>query len=489
MSPPNVHSRPVIPPEMEAEMTPAVKAFVEAMVDHYESRCAEYESQCAKYKARIEELERQIKKLTPQNSSVPPSTQHPHARPNKPAKDGKKRRRGGQRGHKKHQREMIPTEQCDDVIPLKPDACSHCGEALTGSDPEPLRHQVWELPEIKPIVTEYQRHRLPCGRCQKTTCAPLPEGVPEGQSGPRLVAFTGLLMGHFRQSKRRASSFLQDLLRTPCSPALTVKMQNQVAAALEAPYEELKGELERQEQVYMDESPTKEANRKSWLWAVVAPLFAVFAIFSSRKGEAVPELLGDDFSGIINCDRAKMYWQAERLQWCWAHLKRDFQALIDHSDNQVKRLGYDLMRPVKLMFQHWRSYQDGEISWRAFRRRMKPIRQEIDGLLLRGVFSGNPRLVGMCKELYDHREWLWTFVEVEGIEPTNNAAERALRPAVIYRKLSFGTQSAAGSRFVERMLTASETCRLQNRPLFDYLTQAVTAHFAKQPAPSLTPEA
>jgi transposase len=473
MSSPKSSCRPVIPPEIEAEMTPAVKAVVEALIDHYE--------------ARIADLENQVQKLTPQNSSLPPSTQHPHAKPKRPKRDGKKKKLGGQKGHKKHHRELIPSEQCGDVIPLRPDACRRCGKPLTGMDPEPIRHQVWELPEIKPIVTEYQRHRLACPCCGITTCASLPAGVPNGQSGPRLVAFTGLLMGHFRQSKRRASLFLQDLLKMPCCPSLTVKMQNQVAAAIQVPYEQLNNELGDQGQLFMDESPTKQANKKAWLWTAVAPLFAVFAIFSSRKGEALPKLLGDSFTGIINCDRAKMYWQAKRLQWCWAHLKRDFQALIDHPDKQVQRLGHDLMRQVKLMFQHWRRYKAGEISWETFRRYMSPVRKEINALLLRGKFSGNKRLIGMCRELYNHRQWLWTFVDVTGIEPTNNTAERALRPAVIYRKLSFGTQSESGSRFIERMLTVTETCRLQNRSVYDYLTEAVIAHFSKQAPPSLLP--
>ncbi len=436
--------------------------------------------------AEIQELKAQLLKLTPQNSSLPPSSQHPHAKPNTPNSKSS-RKRGGQPGHPRHQRALIPTDECSDVIPLRPRVCSGCGERLKGDDPEPRRHQVWELPEIKPLVTEYQQHRLACPGCGKTTCAALPPGVPSGQSGPNLVAFTGLLMGHFRQSKRRAALFLQDLLKFPCCPALTVKMQNQVAAALKQPYDELQQELAQQPQVFMDETPTKQAQQKAWLWTAVAPLFAVFAIFSSRKGDALPKLLGESFRGIVNCDRAKMYWQAERLQWCWAHLKRDFQALIDHPDRQVQRLGHDLMRHVKLMFQHWRNYQSGKIDWPTFRVLMSPIREQINALLQRGAFSGNRRLVGMCQELYNHREWLWTFVDHEGIEPTNNTAERALRPAVIYRKLSFGTQSESGSRFIERMLTVSETCRLQNRSIYDYLVSAVRAHFGQQPIPSLLP--
>jgi transposase len=180
-----------------------------------------------------------------------------------------------------------------------------------------------------------------------------------------------------------------------------------------------------------------------------------------------------------------MYWRIGRPQWCWAHLKRDFQALIDHPDHQVKRLGRDLMRPTKELFRHWSRCRDGTITRRGFERLMLPIRLEIDGLLLRGAFSGNPKLVGMCNPLYDHRDWLWTFLDVAGVEPTNNASERALRPAVIWRKLSFGTNSAAGSRFVETILTVVETCHKQSRNSFEYLTAAIRAHFTNQPTPSL----
>ena len=465
----------VVTEELIARQSPEAQAIIRLLL-----------AEIRELKSQLLDVQSQLLKLTPQNSSLPPSSQHPHAKPI-PPKSKSSRKRGGQPGHPRHQRVLIPSAECTEVIPLRPSVCSGCGERLRGSDPEPRRHQVWELPEIKPVVTEYQQHRLACPGCGKTTCASLPPGVPRGQSGPNLVAFTGLLMGHFRQSKRRAALFLQDLLKFPCCPALTVKMQNQVAAALKSPYDELQQELAKQPQVFMDESPTKQANQKAWLWTAVTKLFAVFAIFSSRKGDALPKLLGDSFCGIVNCDRAKMYWQAERLQWCWAHLKRDIQALIDHPDRQVQRLGHDLMRQVKLMFQHWRAYQSGDIDWRAFRALMNPIRETTNDLLQRGAFSGNRRLVGMCQELHNHREWLWTFVDHEGIEPTNNTAERALRPAVIYRKLSFGTQSESGSRFLDRILTVSETCRLQNRSIYDYLVTAVQAHFKQQPIPSLLP--
>ena len=462
-----------IPPELEAEMTPAVRVFVGLLRDRI-----------AKLEARVEELERGQK--TPQNSSLPPSTQHPHARPQLPKRKSKKKR-GGQPGHEKHERPLIPAEDCDHVQPLRPTECRRCGTKLSGSDPEPLRHQVWELPEIKPLVTEYQRHRLTCPGCGETTCAELPVGVPQGQAGPRLMAFTALLMAFYRQSKRRTAEFLSTLLGQPCCPALAVKMQNQVTVALRPSYDALAAQLPTQEQLNIDETGTKEENGKAWLWTFVARLFTVFAVRATREATALTTFLGEKFRGIVTCDRAKMYWHLGCLQWCWAHLKRDFQAMIDSGDIRAKHLGWRLRRATCELFEHWADYHAGRISRAALLRRMGPVRRKVECLLLRGTQSGNRDVRGTCRELYEHRQWLWTFLHHEGVEPTNNAGERSLRHAVIWRKLSFGTQSASGSRFVETMLTVIETCRQQRRNVFAFLTNAVEAHLAHQPAPSLLP--
>ena len=433
--------------------------------------------------AKIAELESRLNK-TPQNSSLPPSTQHPHAKP-QPSKAKSKKRRGGQPGHAKHERTLLPTEECNDVQSLKPEACRRCGTRLSGTDPEPLLHQVWELPEIKPLVTEYQLHRLECAKCGESTCAELPPGVPAGQAGPRLVAFVALLMAYFRQSKRRTALFLETILGQPCSPAWTVKLQKQATDALRSAHEELMAALPEQSQLGIDESPTKEGTQKAWLWTFVAARFTVFALRLTRAATVLTEHLQERFGGVVMCDRAKMYWSLGCLQWCWAHLKRDFQALIDSHDPQVKRLGHDLMRPTRKLFAAWARYRDGTITRAGMKRLMNPIRAEIEGLLLRGAFSGNERLLGMCNELYDHRQWLWTFLDYEGVEPTNNGSERALRHAVIWRKLSFGTQSAKGSQFVETMLTVIETCRQQGHNTFTFVADAVHAHFSGHPAASL----
>jgi len=454
-------------------MTPAVRAFVGLLLDRI-----------AKLEARVEELERGQK--TPQNSSLPPSTQHPHDRPQPPRRKSKKKR-GGQPGHEKHERPLIPSDQCDHVQPLKPTECRRCGAKLSGSDPEPLRHQVWEVPEIKPYVTEYQRHRLTCRCCGETTCAELPVGVPQGQSGPRLMALTALLMAFYRQSKRRTAEFLSTLLGQPCCPSLTVKIQNQVTTALRPSYEALAAQLPAQEQLSIDETATKEENGKAWLWTFVARLFTVFAVRATREATALTTFLGEKFRGIVTCDRAKMYWHLGCLQWCWAHLKRDFQAMIDSGDIRAKHLGWRLRRATCELFEHWADYRAGRISRAALLRRMGPVRRKVECLLLRGTQSANRDVRGTCRELYEHRQWLWTFLRHEGVEPTNNAGERSLRHAVIWRKLSFGTQSASGSRFVETMMTVIETCRQQRRNVFVFVTNAVEAHLAHQPAPSLLP--
>ena len=468
--------------EQIAALPPEFRALLQAVICHFERRIAGLESELTAVKAELAAT-----KKTPRNSSLPPSSEHPHAKP-VPHRVKSDKKPGGQPGHPKHERALIPTDQCQSVVTVKPEACRRCGQALAGNDQDALRHQVWDLPEIKPFVTEYQLHRLVCPCCRESTCGQLPAGVPQSQAGPRLVALTALLMGCFKQSKRRVALFLEQVLSQPCSPGWVVKLQNQATAALAPAYAELAQQLPAEDCLGIDESPTKEARTKSWLWVFVASTYTVFALRTTRAATVLQELLTDAFDGVVNCDRAKMYWNVGRPQWCWAHLKRDFQALIDHPNHQVKCLGRDLMRPTKELFRHWSRCRDGTITRRGMLRLMQPIRQEIDSLLLRGVFSGNPKLVGMCKPLYDHRDWLWTFLEVEGVEPTNNASERALRPAVIWRKLSFGTKSAQGSRFVETILTVVETCHKQSRNSFEYLTAAIQAHFAGHPAPSLLSE-
>lgn len=469
---------PTVTPEVLAALPAEVLALIQwqaRQIQRLTDRVAQLETQVADLTARLNK--------TSQNSSLPPSSAHPHAKPLS-SKAKSKRKQGGQPGHPKHERALVPVDQCQTVLACVPTACRRCGAALHGSDADPRRHQVWELPEIQPHVTEYQQHRLVCA-CGTSTCGPLPPGVPTGQAGPRLIAFAGLLMACFRQSKRRAAQFLSMLLNQPACAGWLVRLQNRCAAAVQPAYDDLAARLPAQAVQHIDESPTKEGTTKAWVWTFVAPDFTLFACRTSRGGAVLDELLGADYAGVVHCDRAKMYFRCPRLQWCWAHLKRDFQALIDGPCNAAKRLGHALLRPTQELFALWKRVRDGTLQRSTLVRRMQPLRGTVHGLLLRGWC--HPTTHGMCQELLTHEGHLWTFLEVAGVEPTNNAAERALRHAVIWRKLSFGTQSAAGSRFVERMLTVIETCRRAGRNVFAWLTQTVQAKLAGQPAPTLLP--
>ena len=363
-----------LPPEAE----PA-RDFIEALVARYESQIKELKQQVQSLSEQVQSLTERFKKPNPRNSSLPPSSEHPHGKPPRKPSKRRIRKQGGQEGHKRHLRELVPIEQCEAVISCVPDSCRRCGGLVRPDESQPIRLQT---------------------------------------------------------------------------------------------------ELANQSQLYVDESPTKQHKAKAWLWVAVAPMFAVFGIFANRSRESLVALIGVYSKIILNCDRAKMYLDGPRLQWCWAHLKRDIQSLRDSHDKQVKRLGHNLMRQERLLFEYWQRYKRAEVNWKAFRRLASPVRKEFNSLLLRGSYSGNAKLIGFCDEILPRKDHLWTFLDAEGIEPTNNAAERALRSAVILRKLSFGTQSSRGSRYLERILSVSETCRLQKRNAYEYLICMMKAKFA-----------
>lgn len=450
-------------------MTPVVRAFVEVLL-----------SRIAKLEAEVAELKR---KKTPQNSSLPPSSEHPHAKATvETPKSGRKR--GGQPGHAKCERPLVPTAQCDEVVARRPAQCRRCGTLLAGNDSEPIRHQVCEIPEIQPHVTEYQLHRLVCPGCGVSTCAGLPEGVPAGQSGPRLVAFAALLMACFRQSKRRTSLFLESLLGQPCSTGLTVKLANIATEALRPCYDEACAALPDEPRLNIDESPTKQTREKAWLWTFVAAGFTVFRLATTRAAVVMKGLLGEDYAGVVMCDRAKMYLWVESIQWCWAHLKRDFQA-ISEGPGKAAEVGRRLVDLTHEMFHDLHLARDGTLSQRALKRRLLRLHGLVFLALEEGATCGHAPTEGTCSQLLGRYDALWAFLDDPLVSPTNNAAERALRHAVIWRKLSFGTQSVRGSRFVETLLTVIETRRQQGRPLFTFVTEAIARHFAQQPALSL----
>jgi transposase len=445
--------------------------------------------------ARVAELEKLVLELTEklnrnsQNSSKPPSSDQPWKKPKPKFSFGKKRKKGGQPGHPKNERELVPAEQVDAAVPVKPERCRCCGLPLAGDDPQPHRHQVFDIPKIRARCTEFQLHALTCD-CGAVTRASLPSGVPRGAFGPSLVALVCLLTGKFRLSKRALKEFMGDVLGTEVALGSVANIEQQMSAALEAPVCEARAFVREQPVTNMDETGWREDNKRAWLWTVVTPLVTVFHVVRSRAAKVAKDLLGENFAGQVGCDRWKSYdWiPAARRQLCWAHLIRDFTAMTERT-GYGRIIGRKLLKKSKRMFGLWWKARDGTLSWAEFQRKMRPIEAEVGRLLRAGLSCRTTKTAATCKDILRNEQALWTFVRIAGVEPTNNAAERALRPAVLWRKQSFGTQSEAGSRFAERILTAVATLKAQRRHVLSYLTEAIEAHNRGRLAASLLPPA
>jgi transposase len=420
------------------------------------------------------------------NSSLPPSSDRFHCkrRPPRPAEQPRKRR-GGQLGHRKHQRLLLPADQISSVIPCKPTTCRRCGKPLSGNDPNPLRHQVAELPVVVPDVVEYQLHRLNCPCCHSATCGTLPPEV-KGQFGPRLEATLALLAGQYRLGLRPLVSLAADLWGLPISTGMVSKLQQYTAEALHVPWLEVALYIPTQN-VNIDETTWRESKKPAYLWAAVARGATLFRIAKRRTAEVAKQLLGANYAGVATCDRLKSYWWIKRLQWCWAHLRRDFQAMIDRG-RPGKAIGERLLCQSNQLFHRWHQFKQGKLARTALSKVMKPLREELRQTLQDGLKNRCGKTAGTCKELLAHEQWLWTFVDVAAVEPTNNEAERKERHGVLLRKTSGGTDSPRGSRFVERVLTVVHSCRQQGKRVMDYLSACVQAWRHNRAGPSLWPQ-
>ena len=457
-----------------------------------DARIAKLEAQVAKLTALVEnllaenkELKRRLKQDS-SNSDKPPSTDPPSKLPKQKRKRGE-RKPGGQPGHEGRTRALLPADQVDEVHEHKPPACRDCGLKLRGSDPWPQRHQVTEVPPVKPTVIEYRLHALSCP-CGAETRAELPAGVPRGAFGPRLQALVGLLTGGYRISKRNTVQLLWDCFGVEIALGSIKRLENDLSTALAQPVEAARDYVRAQPVVGMDETSWRQAGKKAWLWTAVTNLVIVFTIRFSRAGEVAKDLIGEDYGGVVGSDRWSGYkWvKDERRQFCWAHLKRDFQKIAE-SGGELAAIGEALQVQRKQLFKWWHRVRDGTLARSSFQTYVGPLRKEVCKLLRQGEACTEEKLSGMCRELLEHEAAMWTFVRVAGVEPTNNDSERALRHAVIWRKTSFGTHSDAGSTFAARILTAVASLRLQRRSVLDYLTELCEAALQGVAGPSLLP--
>jgi transposase len=471
--------QPPIPAPLWNTVPPEAQAAILALLDSLKGRITELEQRVGDLEARL--------KLNSTNSSKPPSSD-PIGFKRKPPTPPSGRKRGGQPGHPRAQRRLVPAEKVRTITECKPTDCRRCGHALAGDDPTPLVHQVAELPRIEPLVDEYRLHRLGCPRCGTTTCGTLPEGVPQGCFGPYLQAVLSTLAGGYRLTKRQVQQMAGDLFGLSIATGMVSKLERQSATVLEAPYNEVALGVHDAPAVSIDDTSWREDRRKAQLWVAVTALTTVFTIAAKRSAAVAKAILGRKPNQVVTSDRhSSLEWiDPAGRQICWSHLARDFQAMIDRG-GAGEATGHALLRLSKRMFRWWHRLRDGTIDRHRFETIAARLRREVKAALESGQRCGCAKTAATCFEILKVEEGLWTFARAEGIEPTNNASERALRHAVIWRRISGGTDSVDGSRFVERMLTVVATCRQQKRNVLDYLSTCFEAHLRGQKVPSLVP--
>lgn len=447
------------------------------------------QAQLAALTHEVAQLREQLNRNS-SNSSQPPSSDPPTQKPPQSASQHtpNRRKRGGQPGHKGHHRIVVPPEQVDHFETCKPSHCHDCGHALAGDDPEPYRYQTVEIPPPKVNVTEYQVHRLTCPDCGAHTRGSLPSEAAASQFGVNLSTWIVLLMGVYRLSKRQVVDLLATTYGIHISPGSVVNIQQRASEALAPVVSEAYEAVKTQPARYIDDTGWQQGDieRKSYLWVVVTPLVTVFHIVASRAGQVAKDLLGEDSDGAAISDRASSFsWLKERVwQVCWAHLLRDFQKILERG-GQSFYVGETLRIQAEYLLMCWGRVRDGTLSHADFLDELPTIQNTVHQALLAGSQCDHAKTAETCRRLLAVEPALWTFATHPEVEPTNNAAERALRPAVIWRKTSYGTQSDAGSRFVERILTVVASARQQGRNPFDLVQAALQAQRSGTGAPSL----
>jgi transposase len=455
-------------------LSPAVRAVIEAL-----------EAAVATLQERVRELEARLAQNST-NSSKPPSSDGPGVvrEPKKPT--GKKR--GGQPGHRGHHRQVLSAERVDEVLVHRAEACGHCGHGLADAEEAKAAqvHQVVELPAIRAQVTEHRITCLRCPKCRKLTRARLPAQIGGKHFGPRLVALGSVLAGHYRLSRRSTVDLLGRLLDVP-APSLgsTEAFTQETSTALLPAYEDVKAEVRRSEWAGVDETQWKLGGKKQWLWVATARQATLFHLGASRGSEELRGFLGGAFPGIVSSDRWCAYQIYTRRQVCWAHLVRSF-ARLGLRGGKAAEFAERGEKVCASVFRNWWRMQEGKLDRGQLRTGLQLVQKRLRRLLESGTKSINRRVAGASRNLLRLWPSLWTFLD-EPVELTNNAAERALRAAVLWRKGCFGNQSSSGMRYAERILSIGATCRQQQIHPIDFVSLCVSALRSATAAPKILP--
>ncbi len=449
---------------------------------------------------RVDEHERLLKQDST-NSSLAPSKDPPMTRQQRRAlarerakkdlqrQNRQKREAGGQPGHQGKTRELAPVERVDEFFEHVPVRCA-CGHRFVGSEErlgDPVRRQRWELPEIVPLVFEHRLHRLVCPECGKATVAD-PEDLSASGFAPRMEAHIAVLAGVYRLSRRQVADVVTEMFGCPISVGTVDASIMRMSAVLADSWRELRDAVRKASAVHADETSWRLRGESSWMWVAASTLMACYRIDPHRSQAAAKQLLGENFGSFIITDRYAGYHWLDVLQQqlCWCHVIRQLVSLSER-DGAPGRLGHKLLARARDVIGCHREHLEAgdDLSW--LERKLGPLREQIKALLEKGVRGRHQKTSNFCAGLLEEYAALWTFCEVPGISPTNNAAERALRHAVILRKIQLGTQAEKGNRWIERICTARETCMLQKRSVLGYMIDAATAAHHRQPIPSLVP--
>lgn len=440
----------------------------------------------ADLQARLEKLERRAGQNS-RNSSLPPSSDRGQA-PKRPARKKSQRKQGGQDGHRGASRGLV--EDPDEIFEHRQARCRKCGRDLSDGKAvgRPLRHQVIELPDTIVVTTEHRLVKVCCAGCRTHTRATLPAGVEAGAFGPRLRA-TVVMLAVMLMSRRATLTLLQDMFGARISLGSIDTILKQASDALAAPWEAIRRSVQAADVANADETSWARAGQRLWLWAALSATAACYRIDATRARTAARELLGD-FDGLLISDRYSVYdfIDPQRRQVCLSHLARNFQSFAERDGacgrhgQAIKTLIDEAMRADTAARSQGRTlaWHDGPLH---------DIHDRLMDAVEAGERSHTPDLARLCATVLDIWPTLWTFTEHPGAEATNNRAERAIRHAVLWRKTSNGTQTEAGERFVERVLSIRETCRLNNTPLHSYLVDVHTARLTGHPTPTPLPTA
>lgn len=449
--------------------------------------------------ARISALEQQIRELEKKiaslstnstNSSKPPSSDGPKVV--RPKKRKSSRSPGGQKGHKGFWREILPAEEMDSIFHLYPEECEQCrarlDPILSREPSQPQRYQHFEIPKVEPIKTEFCLHELECS-CGHCTRAKLPPEVAQSQFGPAVHAAAAYLTSVHRTTRRGVVEILNTLFGLNLCLGTVANIIDRVSPELHSVVEEARQTLTEAQNLNIDETGWKCKGVRDYLWVFVSPLVVYFCIAKSRGSKVLRSVLGDAFQGVITSDDHSAYSCYHKngiRQLCWAHIIRKLKALKDGgSSPDAYVFARSMLKETGHILSCWHAFREGFISREELLGATTLMRARMKKCCIKHLNSPDKEVRTRAKRMLDTWPHLFTFLTHEGVEPTNNAAEREARPAVQWRKICFGNQSNAGERFTERILTVTRTCRLQKRNPFHFLCQLMDAAFNETARPSL----